>query len=70
MADKSNPSGSNNAKPPPRVIGNFTKLGESSRGGGPKLKFTPNMPSKTVVAEATFVIFIDSLYLISSIRLI
>ena len=29
-----------------RVIGNITKLGSEStaKGGGPKLKFTPNMP--------------------------
>ncbi|KAG8818261.1 hypothetical protein FRC17_010887 [Serendipita sp. 399] len=58
------PSSSTGAKPLPRVIGNFTNLGESSRlgGGGStmKMKFTPNMPIRknkpeenAAVAQAT-----------------
>ncbi|KAG8840385.1 hypothetical protein FRB91_006148, partial [Serendipita sp. 411] len=54
------PASSTGTKPAPRVIGNFTNLGESSRGGGPaatsttRMKFTPNMPvRKTKPEDAT-----------------
>ena len=36
-----------------RVIGNITKIGAEStaKGGGPKLKFTPNMPVRRKKSE-------------------
>ena len=51
-----------------RVIGNVTKIGSefTARGGGPKLKFTPNMPIRRKRPECVFhlAIYFDLMYLL------